>query len=392
MTSVTTGVAWRVACGATFDARERAGAGAGALGACHVTARTAGASPGPRDGATVSSAIPTAGGVSAGVATTSTTGAGSGVVTVAGFALAGEAVAETVDVGVGVGGSGVVAVAGVAVAGEAVAGVLGVAADAAAFAAGAAALAAGAAALAAGAGGVAAGAGGLAAGAGGPAAGAGRFAAGVGGLAAGAGGLLAGAGRFAAGVGGLAAGAAGLVAGAGRFAAGAGGLAAGAGGLVAGAGVFAAGAGLLLTAAGLTAACAGGPLPVDLLGVSAVPGVAAPIADGATIAAPMQAHVNVATAFARARALFGPINREAPTGRHHRRQRSEDRSGNRRTNKRPVSQTTVDGRRTRLTQGERAYGTSIALQRYFSVTTKRARVTPSPSSLAPATTAPKVSR
>jgi hypothetical protein len=39
-------------------------------------------------------------------------------------------------------------------------------------------------------------------------------------------------------------------------------------------------------------------------------------ADGATIAAPTQAHITVATALTRAHTLFDPKRREAPTKRH----------------------------------------------------------------------------
>ena len=109
-------VAWTVACvTATLDA----GARAGALGAGDVAART------PGDEATISSATPTAGGASAGVATTSTTGLGSGVAGVVGAAVAGCAVAVTMGLDVGW-GSGFAA-AGAALAGEAVATVLDVA-------------------------------------------------------------------------------------------------------------------------------------------------------------------------------------------------------------------------------------------------------------------------
>src|SRR4051794_15602255 len=128
MTSVTGAVAWRVACvTATIDDGERVGAGADAHGAGEMAAWTRSDSTGACDDATVSSAVAIAGGGSAGVATTSMTGAGSGVVVVAGVGLAGEAVAGTVRPGVG-GGSAVVAAGGAAAAGEAVTGVVGVAA------------------------------------------------------------------------------------------------------------------------------------------------------------------------------------------------------------------------------------------------------------------------
>jgi hypothetical protein len=202
------------------------------------------------------------------------TGLGSGVPGVVGVAVAGCAVAVTMGPDVGW-GSGFAA-AGAALAGEAVATVMGVALCA----------------------------GGFAAGAGGFAAGAGGFAAGAGGL------FAAGAGFFAAGAGVVAAGAGVLAAGAGVS------VAAGAGGFAAIAGVLAAGAGVLVTAVGLAVVRPAAVVPLEPFGVSSVPGVEAPIADGATIAAPTQ--VSVATAFTRARApLFGPSSRETPPGRHH---------------------------------------------------------------------------
>jgi hypothetical protein len=382
MSGASTGVAWRVAgVAATFQAGDHADA----PGAGDVAAWTGDDSPSPLEDATVSSAIPTADESSAGVATASTTGVGSGVGAVVGVARAGEAMAETVGVCVG-GGAGGVAVADVASAGEAVA---AVAAGAGVVAAGAGGLAADAPGLAADAAGLAAGAGGLAGGSGGLAAGPGGLAAAAGGagvLAAGPGVLVAGA----AGAGFFAAGASGLGAGAGVFAAGVAGFAAGAGFFALGAGVSAAGAGLFAGSVALAGARAAAPVPLELVGVSFVPGVAVAIADGATIAAPTQAHVNVATPRARTRSLVGPNNREAPTGRHHGRLAVRIAAGI----DGPISGLFLKQHspQPRLTQGHRAYSTSVVLWGYFSVTTKRARVTPSPSSLAPATTAPKVSR
>jgi hypothetical protein len=170
---------------------------------------------------------------------------------------------------------------------------------------------------------------------------AGAFAAGAGGLAGGA--VLAAAGSAAAGGAGVF-----FPAPGGVFAVGAGVASVGVF-FAAPGGVFAAGAG----AAGegvFFAAGAGGGLAAGLGGLSAS-------ADGATTAAPMEAHISVATAFTRARGLFGPSSREAPTSRHHGRQRREHLSGNRRTDKRPVSQTTAGSTQPRLTQGHPAYDT-----------------------------------
>jgi hypothetical protein len=222
---------------------------------------------------------------------------------VVGVAVAGCAVAVTMglDVGCGPGLAG----AGAALAGEAVATVIEVALGAGVLATGCGFVAGAGVLFAAGAVFLAAGPGAFAAGAGGFGVGAGGFAAGVG-----VGGFAPGTGLFAAGGGVLAAGAGVLGPGAGvLFAADPGVFAVGGAGVLfaAGAGVFA-GLGGVFVAAGVRATA---PLPLEPFGVSAAPGVAAPIADGTTIAAPT--HVSVATALTRARALFGPSSREAPT-------------------------------------------------------------------------------